>query len=914
MKTYLKWLGYILIIVGFFVIYLGQPEQSFGQVALRVLNITQGGTGTSTAPGLDQILIGDGSGNYILDDIANHAGSGGGGGGSPVFFQNGGATLNSSATTTVNFTPNSFNVVENPTDTLTIRISTTTLGLPLFNDWAWNGSRLSPSTTVGIGVFASSTIGGGTANTGLTILGNSTTTGTLIVQGTATSTINGPLTMQHPYYLTTHGLKGDASDGLFFASNNGSLVADFGAGGGTNATFFGGVNIDGSTRLATSLTGLLYANAGAVLSTATTTLTGTAPIVFSQPISVMGASPSVITCNSSSGSQAGCLSSADWTIFNDKVSTSSINTVGELETLTGRNLIISTEIDESAELSSLLVDEVGTVGSIGSVVFNNSPSFNGTASFNALTVTNTSTLAFASATALTVSGNTYLGSLTGLLKGTAGLVGTASNGTDYTLITGTTCSGSDKVSAISALGVVTCSADQTGGGGGVSDWIGTTDLSAIRPTTTVGIVISASSSISTLNTGIASTTSFFGADLASCTGASNKITWTGGKFSCEADQTGGGGSKWTDGGLFSYLTDTADDIVLGSNNTATAPFWFDVSANNLLIGNSSSNDSQITFGPSSAPYSMGYDATDGFFKISTSSTLGTTDLFELFSTSTGSFASTSAGMVTMMQLRSVFGSMNYGTGVSMLPLDTLNLNGTIDTGTWVKRECVAPFQATLAGAAITGDTLNACGDFQFQEDNVGSMSIVTTGAWGTYSNQIEVANNLPNDGAGLFLFGVPGFGSSTPIFKTVARISTPANASNTQIFLGFTDITPNSTTFENFPNGCMFVASSTNANWQAFCGVNANRTFVDTGVPSTTSQTVNAGQFYRFSIYADATKVRFYIATPTASQRLVAEIANTLGTGLTAYGPATYFNTQRGGGGNRGIDVKYISVAYNLGI
>ena len=52
---------------------------------------------------------------------------------------------------------------------------------------------------------------------------------------------------------------------------------------------------------------------------ATTTLTGTAPITFSQPISVIGATPSVITCAVASGSLAGCLSTADWTTFNNKL-------------------------------------------------------------------------------------------------------------------------------------------------------------------------------------------------------------------------------------------------------------------------------------------------------------------------------------------------------------------------------------------------------------------------------------------------------------------------------------------------------------------------------------------------------------------------------------------------------------------
>lgn len=45
------------------------------------------------------------------------------------------------------------------------------------SNWLFNGTRLTPSTTVGIGVFASSTIGGATGATGLTINGGATTTG-----------------------------------------------------------------------------------------------------------------------------------------------------------------------------------------------------------------------------------------------------------------------------------------------------------------------------------------------------------------------------------------------------------------------------------------------------------------------------------------------------------------------------------------------------------------------------------------------------------------------------------------------------------------------------------------------------------------------------------------------------------------
>lgn len=65
-------------------------------------------------------------------------------------------------------------------------------------------------------------------------------------------------------WFATHRIAGDASDGILVEANNGTDVAILGAGNSSNSTFYGGVNIDGSTRLATSLTGILKATAGTV--------------------------------------------------------------------------------------------------------------------------------------------------------------------------------------------------------------------------------------------------------------------------------------------------------------------------------------------------------------------------------------------------------------------------------------------------------------------------------------------------------------------------------------------------------------------------------------------------------------------------------------------------------------------------
>ena len=80
---------------------------------------------------------------------------------------------------------------------------------------------------------------------------------------TATSTFAGGIDMG-ANHLVTHGVQSDASDGLHIHAGNGQTVGLFGAGNTTNSLFYGGVNIDGATRLATSLSGLALLTSGTV--------------------------------------------------------------------------------------------------------------------------------------------------------------------------------------------------------------------------------------------------------------------------------------------------------------------------------------------------------------------------------------------------------------------------------------------------------------------------------------------------------------------------------------------------------------------------------------------------------------------------------------------------------------------------
>ena len=97
-----------------------------------------------------------------------------------------------------------------------------------------------------------------------------------------------------------------------------------------------------ATTSTIAVPGLAYFTKTAGLTTlgsvATTTLTGTAPIVFSQPISVIGSSASAISCTSASTSVTGCLTSGDWNIFNNKANSkwaTSTDTYGIYPALAG---------------------------------------------------------------------------------------------------------------------------------------------------------------------------------------------------------------------------------------------------------------------------------------------------------------------------------------------------------------------------------------------------------------------------------------------------------------------------------------------------------------------------------------------------------------------------------------------------
>lgn len=193
----------------------------------------------------------------------------------------------------------------------------------------------------------------------------------------------------------------------------------------------GTVDISSHTNLTADGTEIVLTNDALSLGNLLTFTNGTSSTVFQTALLGVGTdyasditgsglniTNSALTCITASVSVFGCLTATDWDIFNKKVSTSSIDTVAELETLTsvnlivsteidtigeietlaaGVNIIVATEIDTSAELLAIQTDEVGT----GANVFGNNSNLSGTTVINALTATSGTSSILAVTTTLT---------------------------------------------------------------------------------------------------------------------------------------------------------------------------------------------------------------------------------------------------------------------------------------------------------------------------------------------------------------------------------------------------------------------------------------------------------------------------------------------------------------------------------
>ncbi len=329
------------------------------------------------------------------------------------------------------------------------------------SNWLTLNGALTPSSSIGISIHASSTIGGGTGATGLTIDGNATTTGVMIVQGAATSSFASNLLVGGDLSLGSN--KRIVIGGSLFGTIN-SGTGNVELGNTTNATYVYGNSAqvqgtNGVTLNNLSNNGILFQIASTTRATlsqagnfgigsttpsrlltvageiygANLTATGTvqgAGLTITSSSTLGYASSTALTVSGNTvlaNATSTSLSTGSFTATGNTTLTSATSTTLRTTTLgigsdyitdiTGAGLThtngslgvaTSTFFTNSSQFGSWLSDETGT----GNVVFSATPNFTGTMQGVGLTLSGSSTLGYASSTALTVSGNTVLNGLT----------------------------------------------------------------------------------------------------------------------------------------------------------------------------------------------------------------------------------------------------------------------------------------------------------------------------------------------------------------------------------------------------------------------------------------------------------------------------------------------------------------------
>lgn len=486
----------------------------------------------------------------------------------------------------------------------------------------------------------------------------------LDVTGTATSTFAGSINMTGiGSHLTTHGIRSDASDGIHFHANNWTDVANFGAGNTANVIFYGGVNIDGTTRLATGLTGLLKASSGTV----STASNGTDYTLISASACSAGSHVSeitaagVITCSADTGSGgSGLASSTPWTfgslvVAKDNTSVTTIatstiktsqltNDAGFLTSYTSPYEIATTS-DITASGYAYFTKTSGrtTLGSVStSTIANFILPFK---SYGASTSTTLGLLGGLFSTASSTFGSSlYLPSLTQgfVYTGTNGLVQTIASSSialswfnnDSGFLTAVTVDSPLSGSGTSGSHLtLDTSGSWTGSAGSVANALtagtGLTSAGTYNGATTrtfsldtananswsVLQTFNYSSSTAYSSFVTASSTQWIGGGLQACDATTGKLNWdsTTKQFKCDTDQTGGGGFT---GAINSIVTtDGSGNLMATGTQLTVGNIIATTSATSIFSGNivAAGDGVQYLGGPSSSNrfYVTAYGITDG---------------------------------------------------------------------------------------------------------------------------------------------------------------------------------------------------------------------------------------------------------------------------------------------------------------
>ncbi len=279
------------------------------QAQTPAIRPTQGGTGTTTAPSDLQLLVGQNSGIYGVRTLT--AGSG-----------------------------------------ITLSTSTSALTISATGGGGGGSGTIGTSTNPNVGDLAfwtgASTLG--TIATGTlseSITGFALSASRYLVGGSAALSLDSgyaiPTTTRLADHDTAFGWGNHATQGYLTVIASSTVRGMFSS-SATGLTYTSSTGDFSLTSGYTIPTTTRMSNLDAFYTTPSTRISDGTGLTWSS---------NTLNCDTASASVQGCLTSADWNIFNNKVSSSSIDSVGELETLTGVNLIVSTEIDTIAEIETL---------------------------------------------------------------------------------------------------------------------------------------------------------------------------------------------------------------------------------------------------------------------------------------------------------------------------------------------------------------------------------------------------------------------------------------------------------------------------------------------------------------------------------------------------------------------------------
>lgn len=639
--------------------------------------------------------------------------------------------------------------------------------------------------------------------------------------------------------LVTNTIRASSSAGLIFRSNNGTQVADFGAGGGSNATFNGGLNVDGTTRLATSLTGILRADSGSVATQATGTLTETVSgLQFDTTRDLIGGS--AVLSLSSGFTIPLTASTTEWATA--YASTTNL-TPAYIRSLFSASSPITYNSGTGAFTFSTAGDWSGTFDSLEGSAYLNRANHTGTQTASTISdFTSTARGVFSE----TVTGLTYT-SGTGVLSldGTY-IIPLIASTTNWNTFYDTP---SNRITANDGL---TWSGNNLNfdGGNAPGGELGGTWAS---PTLDDGVAVS------NWNLTSPTLTTFFGTP---CTGNQflQDISDTG-AFTCvEAAGGGGGGalSTTTDtigaGGpqLVSYVT---GDVMFGGSSSTTAEFQLDDDGAQFIISSSSANaTSTIESNNNAQAVRLGDDSGVGvewFFGTVGDAIMrgyGTVTEFIV------AFAETLfQGNVRITGDLHVATTTYYAATTS----DVLIVDGHLNTGEWVEEYCTSPAAETTQVAA---DTLRGCNRYSYLEDANGVIDFVSpaTATSSYFRVRAGAAGTATAAGDGMALGWATGMRSANfhrmvPAMEWTMRqdyAGTANNATSSLIFAGITDKVSISVDTATEPaEGFYVISTTTTANYVFACNPGTGATtYINTGIASSTSVTAGANPFVHFRL------------------------------------------------------------------